>query len=80
MLSENVLLAKLSGAVNGTVAVVRRGKDFYFAKPKTLGGKARKVQADSMTDCLHQAVYELGLKAENKKVPKETKTSGGCGA
>ncbi len=82
VLSRDVLVAKLSGAAEGTVAVVQRGGDFYFARPDSLGGKVEKVPADSLTDCLHQAVYEMCEKFEKKNGKKNSKeirkVGGGC--
>jgi len=78
VLSKDVLVAKLSGSVQGTVAVVRKGEDYYFALPKGLGGVARKVPADSLTDCLHQAVSEMDEKNVKALKKKAKEKSGGC--
>jgi hypothetical protein len=84
VVSRDMLVARLSGSVQGTVAVVRKGEDFFFARPKELGGKVEKVAADSLTDCLHQAVFDLNNKignpkAKNGKISKvDKKSSGGC--
>jgi hypothetical protein len=59
VVAENVMVAKLSGASEATVAVVRKDpENYHIVAPKELGG-TRKVPADSMTDCLHQAVFEM---------------------
>lgn len=72
MLSRDIMVAKLSGTVQGTVAVVREEKGTYkMVAPKELGG-TRAVPADSLTDCLHQAVYEMAEAAQKSKKPKKT--------
>jgi len=59
VVQKDVLVAKLSGAAQGTIAVVRDAKhNYHVVAPKELGG-TRAVPADSLTDCLHQAVYEI---------------------
>ncbi len=61
-----MMVAKLAGASDATVAVVRKGQDnYHIVAPKGLGG-TRKVPADSMTDCLHQAVFEMGEAVSTK--------------
>jgi hypothetical protein len=86
LVSRDMLVARLSGPVKGTVAVVRKGEDFFFARPKELGGKVEKVAADSLTDCLHQAVFDLNNKIVNtgskkgKILKVKTASTGGCGA
>ncbi len=73
MIDKNVLVAKLSGAVEGTVAVVRKGEDkFHLVAPASLGG-TRRVAADSLTDGLHQAVYLMGEKAEKRQAKERRK-------
>ena len=59
MAAPDVLVASLSGAVRTRVAVVREGKEYYLVAPRRLGG-TRAVPADSLTDCLHASVHELG--------------------
>ncbi len=77
MVDKNVLVAKLSGAVEGTVAVVRKGEDkFHLVAPASLGG-TRRVAADSLTDGLHQAVYLMGEKAEKRQTKGRKKKRGG---
>jgi hypothetical protein len=59
-------VAKLSGPSNGTIAIVRDAKDkYHVVAPKELGG-TRAVPADSLTDGLHQAVYEMSEAAQKK--------------
>jgi hypothetical protein len=62
----DIMVAKLSGAVQGTVATVKVGKDYYFRGPD---GNARKVPADSLTDCMNYSVWEMNqaLKGSKKK-------------
>ncbi len=77
MVDKNVLVAKLSGAVQGTVAVVRKGEDnFHLVAPASSGG-TRRVAADSLTDGLHQAVYLMGEKAEKRQAKERKKKRGG---
>ena len=76
MVDPNVLVAKLSGAAQGTVAVVRKGEDdYHLVAPQNLGG-SRKVAADSLTDGLHQAVFDLSEKAEQRQKKEEKKRGG----
>lgn len=72
VVTPDVMVAKLSGAVRAEVGVVREGEDFYFVAPKELGG-TRKVPADSMTDCLHASVRALQKKysTKNKSGPRK---------
>lgn len=58
MKSPTVLVARLSGAVNGQAAVVKHKKEFFFVPPKGYGA-TRKVAADYLTDGLHTAVQEM---------------------
>ncbi len=77
MVNKDVLVAKLSGAVEGTVAVVRKGEDnFHLVAPQGLGG-TRRVAADSLTDGLHQAVYEMEEKAGKRQAKEKKKKQGG---
>ena len=81
VISPDVLMAKLSGALDVTISIVSRGEDFYIALPPSMGGGVRRVKADSLTDGLHQTVHEMNGKIEKseKKVPKEkAKVQGGC--
>lgn len=65
--TPDVLTARLSGAVRAQVAVVRHRGRHFFVAPGRLGG-IREVPADSLTDCLHYSVWEMGekLKAGRK--------------
>lgn len=76
MITKDILGAKLSGASGDvTIAVVRRGPDdYHVVAPKGLGG-TRKVAADSLTDGLHQAVFEITENAKEKRPDKKGKTS-----
>ncbi len=77
MVDKDGLVAKLSGAAQGTVAVVRKSKDnYHLVAPKGLGG-TRKVAADSLTDGLHQAVFEMSEKAEKAERRQNKKKRGG---
>lgn len=51
-------MARLSGCVRAEVATVRHGNKFFFVAPERLGG-TKEIPADSLTDCLHAAVYSL---------------------
>lgn len=64
VVSPDVLVAKLGGAVKKEVAVVKEGKDFYFVAP---GKKPEKVPADSLTDGLHAKVFMLNEEIREKK-------------
>ena len=64
MVSENVLMATVAGAVEGPVAVVRKAPNKYFAIPPTGVGDAKEIPADSLTDGLHQVVFEMGENAD----------------
>jgi hypothetical protein len=72
VVTPDVMVAKLSGAVKAHVGVVREGEDFYFVAPKGLGG-TRMVPADSMTDCLHASVRELQKKYAKRKSSSKKK-------
>ncbi len=77
MVDKDVLVAKLSGAVEGTVAVVRKGpNNFHMVARPELGG-TRRVAADSLTDGLHQAVSEMTEKVEKHKAKEKKKKQGG---
>lgn len=80
VISPDVLMAKLSGRVNATISIVKRGEEFYVALPPSMGGGVRHVRADSLTDGLHQTVHEMNEKFEkSEKAPvKKTKVQGGC--
>lgn len=65
--SDDVLVARLSGAVQAQVAVVKHKKDYYFVPPE--GVKAfRKVPADNLTDGLHASILEMNLVEGEKKL------------
>jgi hypothetical protein len=68
--ADDVMVAKLSGAVNACVAVVRHKGDHYFVAPKELGG-IKKVPADSLTDGLHASVRELNVSQAAKSRRKK---------
>jgi hypothetical protein len=75
----DVMVARLSGAVNAEVAVVKEGNKFFVKGPKELGGTVR-VPADSLTDCLNYHVWEQGEKIARKKGQKtgeKPRTRGG---
>lgn len=76
--SADILTAKLSGAVNAEVSVIRDGNKYFFKAPKELGGLS-EVPADSLTDCLNYKVWEMGTKVTKKqgKKPAEHRTRGG---
>lgn len=66
-----MMVAKLAGASAATVAVVRKGPDdYHIVAPQELGG-THKVPADSMTDCLHQAVFEMSDAVSKKRGGKK---------
>ena len=54
--SPDLMVAKLSGALSGSVATVKVGKKFYLV---TQDGKAREIPADSHTDCLNHSIWEM---------------------
>lgn len=65
--TPDVLVAKLSGAVRGEVVTVRCGERYFYVAPEKAGGGKdgiREVPADSLTDGLHSAIYDLN---EEKK-------------
>lgn len=66
MKSPDLMVAKLSGAMSGSVATVKVGKKFYLV---TQDGKAREVPADSHTDCLNYSIWEMNesLKKNGKR-------------
>lgn len=77
MVAKDVLVAKLSGAVKGTVAVVRKGKDdFHMVAPPELGG-TRRIDADSLTDGLHQEVYDMTDKVKKRQAKEKKKKKQG---
>lgn len=75
--SPDVLVAKLSGAVNGNAAVVKHKGAFYFVPPKKDGKldpkAAKKIPADHLTDGLHAAVMELNILRDMKKLNRKTR-------
>ena len=75
MAGKDVLLALLGGAKKcGIVAVRHKGK-YYVSAPKELGG-TKKMDADSLTDALHQRVDMMEAKLKGSKSAKRS----GCGA
>jgi hypothetical protein len=64
MKTPDLLVAKLSGARNETVATVKLGKKYFFV---TEDGKAREVPADSHTDCLNYSVWEMNQEIKKRK-------------
>ena len=70
MMTPDVLVASLSGAVRTRVAVVREGEEYYLVAPRRLGG-TRPVAADSLTDCLHASVHEMGRKLARTKAGRK---------
>jgi len=64
--APDVLVAKLGGAVNAEVTVVKHKGKFFFKGPEKLGG-LEQVPADSLTDCLNYKVWELGEKIARQK-------------
>jgi hypothetical protein len=68
--APDILVAKLGGAVQAEVTVVKHKNKYYFKGPKSLGG-LQEVPADSLTDCLNYKVWELG---EKMAVTKGVKT------
>lgn len=66
MAGNDVLVAKLDGAVKGEAAVVKYKKKFYFKPPKGLG-PVREVPADYLTDGLHTAILDLEVDLKSKK-------------
>lgn len=75
-LNGDVLIARLSGAVQGGVAVVKKGKEHYFVAPKSMGGTRKIEDADSLTHGLHEIVFELGMKAEKAQRAEKRKQKG----
>lgn len=65
MKGDNVLVARLDGAVKGQAAVVKHKKKFYFVPPKGYGA-TREVPADYLTDGLHTAVFNLEMDLKGK--------------
>lgn len=64
--NPDTLVARLSGAVRAEVAVVREKGSYYFLAPTKLGG-SHEVPADSLTDCLHYSVEQMGKKIRKEK-------------
>lgn len=71
--SNDIMVAKLGGAVRAEVAVVREGEKYYFKGPAKLGGTT-EVPADSLTDAMNYRVWELGEQAAKKKGIKTGET------
>lgn len=74
--SDDVLVAKLSGAVQCQVATVKVGRKYFFVGPKKLGG-VREVPADSLTDGLHASIRSINR--DMRKKPAKKDDSCGCG-
>lgn len=75
----DIMVARLSGAVNAKVAVVREKGKYFFKGPKELGGTC-KVPADSLTDCLNYKVWEIGegiAAKKGQKTGEKPRTRGG---
>lgn len=70
MKTSDVLVAKLSGAVNAKVASVRANGKYYVVAPKKYGG-VREVPADSLTDGLHAAVWSMAQELKSGKLLSE---------
>ena len=71
VLNPEVLLARLAGASNDAVAVVRHSGRHFFVAPGKLGGVTEIDGADSLMHGLHTAVDELGdTVMQNKKTSK----------
>ncbi len=73
----DIMVAKLSGAVNARVAVIKEGNKYFFKDG--LGGIS-KVPADSLTDCLNYKVWEIGesiAKKKGVKTGEKPRTRGG---
>lgn len=68
VLSPDVLVARLGGAVRAEVAVVQVKKKFYLKAPEKLGG-VKEIPADHLTDGVNFAVWEMNeaLKKSKKK-------------
>lgn len=56
VLSRDVMLAKLGGVTDATVAAVKHRGKFHFVAPAELGGVIQGVPADSLTDCMNWSV------------------------
>lgn len=56
--TPDVLVARLSGCVRAEVATVREGEKYFVVAPERLGG-IQEIPADSLTDCLHAAVFGM---------------------
>lgn len=65
--APDVLVAKLSGALNAEVAIVKEKGKFFFKGPSGI----EVVPADSLTDAVNYKVWELG---ENIAAKKGVKT------
>lgn len=66
ILSPDVMVAKLGGAVNAKVAIVKHEGKFYFKGPAALGG-ITEVPADYLTDAVNYKVWELNHQMTKKK-------------
>lgn len=74
----DILVARLSGAVNAEVRVVKTNGKYFFDAPKSLGGR-QAVPADSLTDAVNYKAWELGDQISRKKGLKtgEKRSRGG---
>lgn len=74
--SDDVLVAKLAGAVRCEVVTVKHRGKYYFVGPEKLGG-IREVPADSLTDGLHASIRSINRVIRKK--PAKDEDSCGCG-
>lgn len=73
VLTKDVMVAKLGGSTQATVAAVRHKGKFHFVAPKELGGVVQDVPADTLTDCMNWSVTVLGeeLKGQKEKTRRK---------
>lgn len=73
MISPDVMVAKMGGAVSCEVAVTKLNGKFFVKAPAALGGKVEKVPADTLTDCINYKAWEWNqqLLAKKKLAVKE---------
>ena len=67
VVSPDILVADLGGAVHARVAVVKEKGKFFVKAPQELGGKLEQVPAASLTDCLNYKAWEWNKEIEGKK-------------
>ncbi len=75
--NPDIMVARLSGAVNAKVAVIKEGNKYFFKGPDGIS----KVPADSLTDCLNYKVWEIGesiAKKKGVKTGEKPRTRGGA--